>query len=572
MEVLMKRSVIASRGFVAAVLLLCAAPVHARGTEKAGSISFSPKVGVTGSYVVITGASFSADASKDAVYFGTVKATIVSACPKWLVVSVPPEATSGPLTVLFGEHRAQSAAPFVVVEGDNQSLDASLLHEVSLERLNRSQRIRSPLKQSGSAAADIVQCTHPSPLFSVEPSSLSLWATLGRRKTDSVLVKNLGKRPLTIGSVYVDCISPAAGCTAFFQVAPTQGNVCPGDSMWFYITFSAVAYSAGPRSANIIFTHNAPGSPDTVLVTGEAGYDYFVVQPESLAFNGVNVGSSSVDSVVGCAAYAALGVEVHVSSVTSDNPSFSVTPTSACLGLGYGCSIPSLTFYVTFSPLVAGVQMGHIIFTHDCPDSPDTVTITGTGVAIPLPIQLASSSANVVRGTEVEVVWKTVSETNNYGFEIYRKRAEAPEWTKLGFIEGHGTTLLPQSYSFIDRSASFGKYHYLIKQIDLDGTSETFPPMEVIVGVAVDKPTLVQNYPNPFNPTTTIEFALPSPAHVTLTVYNTLGQEVARLVDRRLDAGLYRTPVDGTTLSSGVYIYRLAAGSLVEMKKMLLLR
>jgi hypothetical protein len=71
---------------------------------------------------------------------------------------------------------------------------------------------------------------------------------------------------------------------------------------------------------------------------------------------------------------------------------------------------------------------------------------------------------------------------------------------------------------------------------------------------------LAQNYPNPFNPTTMVSFELPMPSVVTLGVYNTLGQEVARLVDgRRMEEGRYSTEFDASAQPSGVYFYRITA-------------
>ena len=83
---------------------------------------------------------------------------------------------------------------------------------------------------------------------------------------------------------------------------------------------------------------------------------------------------------------------------------------------------------------------------------------------------------------------------------------------------------------------------------------------------------LGQNYPNPFNPSTRIKYELPRAGHVTLSVHDVLGREVALLVNEVADAGYHEATFDGSHLSSGVYLYQLRAGDLVSVKKMLLVR
>ncbi len=84
--------------------------------------------------------------------------------------------------------------------------------------------------------------------------------------------------------------------------------------------------------------------------------------------------------------------------------------------------------------------------------------------------------------------------------------------------------------------------------------------------------TLSLNYPNPFNPATTIEFSLPNAGYVSLKVLNLLGEEVATLASRDFTVGSYRVDWNARGVASGVYLYRLVAGSFVDTKKMLLLR
>ena len=81
-----------------------------------------------------------------------------------------------------------------------------------------------------------------------------------------------------------------------------------------------------------------------------------------------------------------------------------------------------------------------------------------------------------------------------------------------------------------------------------------------------------QNYPNPFNPSTTIRYGLPSRGPVMLTIFTSLGQQVAVLQDGEKDAGFHEVSFDGSNLPSGVYFYRMQAGAYTETKRLLLLK
>ncbi|MEQ9264433.1 MAG: PKD domain-containing protein [Balneolaceae bacterium] len=98
---------------------------------------------------------------------------------------------------------------------------------------------------------------------------------------------------------------------------------------------------------------------------------------------------------------------------------------------------------------------------------------------------------------------------------------------------------------------------------DVVSTDEAFVEIPEEISIS-------QNYPNPFNPSTTIDFELNETANVTLSVYNMLGQEVARLVDGQRSAGVHTVTFDASNLSTGIYIYRLNAGGKSFTKKMLL--
>jgi hypothetical protein len=84
--------------------------------------------------------------------------------------------------------------------------------------------------------------------------------------------------------------------------------------------------------------------------------------------------------------------------------------------------------------------------------------------------------------------------------------------------------------------------------------------------------SLDQNYPNPFNPTTAITFSVATYSHTSLKVYDILGREVATLVNEQKPAGTYTQKWNAENFPSGVYFYRLQAGSFTETKKLVLLK
>jgi hypothetical protein len=109
-------------------------------------------------------------------------------------------------------------------------------------------------------------------------------------------------------------------------------------------------------------------------------------------------------------------------------------------------------------------------------------------------------------------------------------------------------------------------YPYIVAGVAYFGANDPAPAMPTAFA-------LHSNYPNPFNPETQISFDLAAPAQVTLSVYNTLGQMVAKLADHRsMNTGTYSLTFNGANLPSGVYLYRLVAGSFSQTRKMVMVK
>lgn len=193
-----------------------------------------------------------------------------------------------------------------------------------------------------------------------------------------------------------------------------------------------------------------------------------------------------------------------------------------------------------------------------------------------VPVQLASFTGVVAQNGDVELTWVTVSEVNNYGFYVQRKRLSGTAFYEIpgSFTPGHGTTNEPHTYTYTDVQPGSGTWMYRLKQVDFDASEHFSEPIiiDVILGVnGTPIPTdytLRQNYPNPFNPVTTIEFGLPHAGETTLKVFNLLGQEVATLADGVLDAGMYRVQWNASGVSSGVYFCRMQSGSFTQTRKL----
>jgi hypothetical protein len=185
-----------------------------------------------------------------------------------------------------------------------------------------------------------------------------------------------------------------------------------------------------------------------------------------------------------------------------------------------------------------------------------------------LPVELVSFSASV-NNNNVLLKWQTATETNNKGFEIQRK--ENSDYVTLAFIEGNGNSSVIRNYSYIDKSAQSAKYFYRLKQIDYNGAYTYSDNIEVNNAVPV-KFDLLQNYPNPFNPSTTINYYIASASLVQLKIYDINGREVAVVVNEVKQPGAYSLKFNASSLASGVYLYRLTAGTNTLTKQMVLIK
>ena len=196
----------------------------------------------------------------------------------------------------------------------------------------------------------------------------------------------------------------------------------------------------------------------------------------------------------------------------------------------------------------------------------------------PLPITLVSFVHSITPENTVKLSWSTVSEIDNYGFEVQKSPADAKHFQSIAnsFIPGAGTTTVEHDYVFEDPTTTPDTWYYRLKQTDLDGKIHYSEPLVVDVATSVaggGLPTefgLQQNFPNPFNPTTLIRFTVQKSGPATLSLYTVLGQKVATLYDGFAAAGRVHAVIfNGANLATGVYLYRLESGGSADVKKLI---
>lgn len=180
-------------------------------------------------------------------------------------------------------------------------------------------------------------------------------------------------------------------------------------------------------------------------------------------------------------------------------------------------------------------------------------------------------SIEQIAGNKIYLVWDAQDGTGS-GIKksiVYMSAGEGP-YTPVAVTDKNNAQIPITNYT---------TYKFYVLSEDNVGNAEKEPSdiKEIFTDVKEeknipDKYTLFQNYPNPFNPTTIINYSLPNPEHVTLKVYDILGQEVAVLVNEVKPADLHKALFSAKLLPSGVYIYSLKAGTYSSIKKMILIK
>ena len=216
---------------------------------------------------------------------------------------------------------------------------------------------------------------------------------------------------------------------------------------------------------------------------------------------------------------------------------------------------------------------------------------------LPLPIQLSSFEATAGDG-RVNLLWRTASELNNLGFEIYRSLNTSGPYSIIDSyisnegLVGAGNSNQEKVYEFLDINVSNGNsYYYKIGDVDYTGLRTLHGPILVKPIAQLSEPPAVSdipdnyklytNYPNPFNPETSIRVDIPtsreSSQYAEITVHNNVGSLVKRLFSGTLSAGTHHFKWDGknqsgNAMATGIYFVSFHTKLFKATKKMVLIR
>ena len=183
-----------------------------------------------------------------------------------------------------------------------------------------------------------------------------------------------------------------------------------------------------------------------------------------------------------------------------------------------------------------------------------------------LPVEMGGFDA-IAGNNSVALNWNTASETDVEMFIVERNGEKVYEVAAANSATG-------ATYNWIDNDVVNGtEYSYNLIVRDIDGTEATAATTEATPNAnLVSVYMLAQNYPNPFNSETSFTYAIPEAQHVTLAIYNLLGQEIATLVNGQMEAGTHTMNWSADGLAAGVYMYTLTAGEFSQTNKMLYLK
>jgi hypothetical protein len=187
-----------------------------------------------------------------------------------------------------------------------------------------------------------------------------------------------------------------------------------------------------------------------------------------------------------------------------------------------------------------------------------------------LPVELAFFDAHV-SDDHARLTWKTSAETNNAGFAVQHRASGAGEWSKLGFVQGEGTTSRPQRYRFATDALAPGTHAFRLRQVDTDGTAHLSAPRRVEV-TGEDGLRLVGANPVTRGERAVVSVQADPPGRVEVALYNVLGERIRTLTPTIRAKRTRRVQIPASALSSGTYFVRVEGPSIDDTVRFTVVR
>ncbi len=313
------------------------------------------------------------------------------------------------------------------------------------------------------------------------------------------------------------------------------------------------------------FSKAIPLSEPAELRVNSERVDFGTVQSGKKDTVLVELENSGVANLIG---------EFHLTDDTDEG--FTLTDTDSEFNIPSG---KSFVVEVVFDPKESGEYSGGLQVSHDAANEESPVTleiIAETVLPVPGVVELASpADGSDDQPNEVTLEWDGAEYAETYRVQLSEEGSMEQPLIDSSGVSDSGIEILDELEGGIT-------YEWRVRAVNGTGDGEWSEvwkfSTEMATSVAEEfsgqpeKVELQQNYPNPFNPSTEIRFGLPETAIVRLAIYNTLGREVAVLVDEQKSAGWHVVSFDASGLSSGTYLYRIQAGDFRKTATMTLIK
>ena len=416
------------------------------------------------------------------------------------------------------------------------------------------------------------------------------WQNAGSAQAYIVFTPSATTPPIAIdthsGSNMAACFASVTPPNNDWLISPLITPVS-GDLLEFYAKSYTSQYGLERFKVGISSGGTAPG--DFTIISG-ANYIEAPVEWTYYYYDLSSYAGQNIRFAIQCVsndAFIFFVDDVSVSSGESYTPSWLTlnggnTVTGTVDGVAKDTDVIAVGFNST--GLAAGTYTTSLALTSNSGSNPSISIPVTLQVEEPLPVQLSSFTAAISADNYVNLTWVTQTETGVQGFYVLRNGNEelATATTVSELIQATNTSQ-QQTYIFTDAELQEdGTYYYWLQNSDLDGTVDFHGPISIayaIVGGGIPSIPLVTAlgpaYPNPFNPSTTLSYSLAEPAPVVIDIYNQRGQIVRSYHKEHSAPGQFSLAFDGrdrngVPLSSGVYLYRMSAGTFSQFRKMVL--